>query len=183
LSTQDFDLSGGTGPAAPPAKQTGVEIKKYGDVFRRLPKVKGVDDWYDYDQAIAIAKQQHKPLLIDFTGWNCVNCRKMEQNVLPNPGVLSILQNDFVVVQLVVDDKTDLATADQFTSTYSGKHITTIGGKWSDFEASKFNANSQPYYVMLDNNGNILVPPQGANYHVDDFIAYLQSGVTAFKGK
>jgi len=183
LSTQDFDLSGGTGPAAPPANQTGVEIKKYGDVFRRLPKVKGVDDWYDYDQAIAIAKQQHKPLLIDFTGWNCVNCRKMEQNVLPNPGVLSILQNDFVVVQLVVDDKTDLATADQFTSTYSGKHITTIGGKWSDFEASKFNANSQPYYVMLDNNGNILVPPQGANYHVDDFIAYLQSGVTAFNGK
>jgi thiol:disulfide interchange protein DsbD len=183
LSTQDFDLSGGVGAAASPATVTGSEIKKYGDVFRRLPKVKGVDDWYDYDQAIAIAKKQHKPLLIDFTGWNCVNCRKMEQNVLPNPGVLALLQNDFVVVQLVVDDKTDLATADQFTSTYSGKHITTIGGKWSDFEASKFNANSQPYYVMLDNNGNILVPPQGANYHADDFIAYLQSGVTAFKGK
>jgi thiol:disulfide interchange protein len=182
LSTQDFDLSSGVGAIAAP-NQTGVEIKKYGDVFRRLPKVKGVDDWYDYDQAMAIAKQQHKPLLIDFTGWNCVNCRKMEQNVLPNPGVLALLQNDFVVVQLVVDDKTDLATADRFTSTYSGKHITTIGGKWSDFEASKFDANSQPYYVMLDNNGKILVPPQGADYDVNSFVAYLQSGIMAYKSK
>jgi len=182
LSTQDFDLSSGVGAIAAP-NQTGVEIKKYGDVFRRLPKVKGVDDWYDYDQAMAIAKQQHKPLLIDFTGWNCVNCRKMEQNVLPNANVITLLQKDFVVVQLVVDDKTDLATADQFTSTYSGKHITTIGGKWSDFEASKFDANSQPYYVMLDNNGNILVPPQGADYDVNGFVAYLQSGIMAYKGK
>jgi len=183
LSTQDFDLSSGVGTAAAPVNQSSIKVKKYGDVFRRLPKVKGVDDWYDYDQAMQVAKELHKPLLIDFTGWNCVNCRKMEQNVLPNPGVLSLLQNEFVVVQLVVDDKTELATGDQFTSTYSGKNITTIGGKWSDFEASKFNANSQPYYVMLDNIGNILVPPQGADYNPDDFIKYLQSGITAYKNK
>jgi len=89
LSTQDFDLSSGVGTAAAPVNQSSIKVKKYGDVFRRLPKVKGVDDWYDYDQAMQVAKELHKPLLIDFTGWNCVNCRKMEQNVLPNPGVIS----------------------------------------------------------------------------------------------
>src|ERR1700761_1141575 len=108
LSTQDFDLSAGVGAGSAPVNSSNIKDKKYEELFKRLPKVKGIDDWYDYDQAIEVAKQLHRPIMIDFTGWNCVNCRKMESNVLPNPDVLKRLQNDFVVLQLVIDDKTEL---------------------------------------------------------------------------
>ena len=122
LSTQDFDLSSGSGPAGPQAgNMSSIKTKKYEDLFRRLPKVKGIDDWYDYDQAVEVSKQLHRPIFIDFTGWNCVNCRKMESNVLPNPEVLKRLQNNFVVLQLVIDDKTELPVADQKKSEFTGK--------------------------------------------------------------
>src|SRR6185312_391159 len=128
LSTQDFDLSSGSGPAGPQAgNMSSIKTKKYEDLFRRLPKVKGIDDWYDYDQAVEVSKQLHRPIFIDFTGWNCVNCRKMESNVLPNPEVLKRLQNNFVVLQLVIDDKTELPVADQKKSEFTGKTITTLG--------------------------------------------------------
>jgi len=176
LSTQDFDLSGGASSST-----SSIGDKKYAEVFRRMPKVKGIDDWYDYDQALAVAKQQHKPVMIDFTGWNCVNCRKMETNVFPNPEVLKRLQNDFIVLQLVIDDKTELPVADQSKSSYTGKPITTLGGKWLDFEITKYNSNAQPFYVLIDNQGNSLVPPQGAIFDIPGFIAYLDSGLAAYK--
>jgi len=178
LSTQDFDLSGGASSSTP-----GVGDKKYADVFRRMPKVKGIDDWYDYNQAIAFAKTQHKPIMIDFTGWNCVNCRKMETNVFPNPEVLTRLQNDYIVLQLVIDDKTELPVADQTKSSYTGKPITTLGAKWLDFEITKYNSNAQPFYVLIDNQGNSLVPPQGAIFDIQSFIAYLDSGLKAYKAE
>jgi thiol:disulfide interchange protein len=172
----NFDLSGGgAGSAA-------IGDKKYADVFRRLPKVKGIDDWYDYDQALALSKRQHKPIMIDFTGWNCVNCRKMETSVLPAPEVLQRLQNNFIVLQLVIDDKTDLPVAEQTTSAF-GKPITTLGGKWLNMEISKFNSNAQPWYVLIDSDGNTLVPPQGAVFNIPDFVAYLDSGTAAYKAK
>jgi len=140
LSTQDFDLSGGVGAnSSPAANLSSIKTKKYEDVFRRLPKVKGIDDWYDYDQAVEVAKQLHKPIMIDFTGWNCVNCRQMENNVLPNPEVLKRLQNDFVIVQLVIDDKTELPAAEQTISSYNNKTINTLGAKWLNFEITKYN--------------------------------------------
>ena len=178
LSTQDFDLSGGASSST-----SSIGDKKYAEVFRRMPKVKGIDDWYDYDQALAVAKQQHKPVMIDFTGWNCVNCRKMETNVFPNPEVLKRLQNDFIVLQLVIDDKTELPVADQSKSSYTGKPITTLGGKWLDFEITKYNSNAQPFYVLIDNQGNSLVPPQGAIFDIPGFIAYLDSGLAAYKAE
>ncbi len=183
LSTQDFDLSGGVGTGTQAANLSNIKTKKYEDLFRRLPKVKGIDDWYDYDQALEVSKQLHKPIMIDFTGWNCVNCRKMETNVFPNPEVLKRLQNDFVILQLVIDDKTDLPAAEQSKSSYNGKLITTLGAKWLDFEITKYNSNAQPFYVIIDENGNTLVPPQGAIFNISDFIKYLDSGIAAYKNK
>jgi thiol:disulfide interchange protein DsbD len=178
MSTQDFDLSpGATGTVF----KVDTKDKKYADLFRRLPKVKGIDDWYDYDQAIAVSKQQHKPIMIDFTGWNCVNCRKMETNVFPDPQIISRLQNDFVVLQLVIDDKTELPASEQTISTFSHKKNTTIGAKWLDFEITKYNSNAQPFYVIIDETGKTLVPPQGAIFDIAGFKNYLDSGIAAYK--
>ncbi|TSD65066.1 DUF255 domain-containing protein [Inquilinus sp. KBS0705] len=181
LSTQDFDISGGNAPAAPaPVNTTTIKTKKYEELFKSLPKVKGIDDWYDYDQAIEVAKQLNKPILIDFTGWNCVNCRQMEQNVFPNPEVFKRLQNDFVMLQLVIDDKTDLPAAEQYTSATTGKKITTIGDNNLDREISKYNSNAQPYYVIINQKGETLVEPIGAT-DIKSFISYLDSGISAYK--
>lgn len=180
LSTQDFDLSGGVaGPVS--GNKSSVKTKKYEDIFKRLPKVKGIDDWYDYNQAIAVAKELHRPILIDFTGWNCVNCREMEANVLPSPEVLKRLQDNFVVLQQVIDDKTELPANEQSKSTYNGKTITTLGGKLLDFEITKYNSNAQPLYVIINENGDTLVPPRGATHDISEFVKYLDSGIAAYK--
>ncbi|MDB5010339.1 MAG: thiol:disulfide interchange protein DsbD [Mucilaginibacter sp.] len=181
LSTQDFDLSAGVGQVAAPANASTIKTKKYEELFKRLPKVKGIDDWYDYDQAIAISKQLHRPILIDFTGWNCVNCRKMESNIMPNPEVLKRLQNEFVILQLVIDDKTELPPTEQFKSAVTGKNITTLGGKWLDLEISKYNSNAQPYYVIINEKGETLVQPEGAIFDVNSYIKYLDSGIASYK--
>lgn len=182
LSTQDFDISGGGGGAAiaMPANTSTIKVKKYEELFKRLPKVKGLDEWYDYDQAVQLSKELHKPIFIDFTGWNCVNCRQMEQNVLPDPEVLKRLQNDFVILQMVIDDKTDLPKAEQYRSPAQRKDITTLGGKWLDLEISKYDSNAQPYYVITNEKGEALVKPIGAT-DVKAFISYLDSGVAAYK--
>lgn len=185
LSTQDFDISAGVSPGASSASgnTTTIKTKKYEELFKRLPKVKGLDEWYDYEQALEVSKQLKKPILIDFTGWNCVNCREMEQNVFPVPGVLKRLQNEFVMLQLVIDDKTDLPESEKYTSAVTGKKITTIGGKWLDKEISQYNSNAQPFYVIINEKGETLVPPQGANFNVNEFIKYLDSGIAAYKSK
>jgi len=186
-STQDFDLytsaqlgsanNGGSG-----AVQSFSGVKKYEEVFKRAPSSKlGLEAFYDYDQALQESKKEGKPVLIDFTGWNCVNCRKMESTVWTNPEVLQCLRSKFVMAELYVDDKTELEKTEQFTSQYSGKLIQTLGGKWSDFQASKFNTNSQPFYVIVNANGDVLVPPRGADYNVEDYIRFLNSGLDQFK--
>jgi thiol:disulfide interchange protein len=181
LSTQDFDISSGGGSAvATPTNTTTIKVKKYEELFKRLPKVKGLDEWYDYDQAIEVAKQLHRPVLIDFTGWNCVNCRKMEQEVFPNPAILKTLQNNFVMLQMVIDDKTDLPAAEQYTSAATGKKINTIGGKMLDFEISKYNTNAQPFYVIINEKGESMVTPQGAS-DIETFSKFLDSGLSAYK--
>ncbi len=132
-------------------------------------------------RCIELAKKENKPVLIDFTGYGCENCRKMEEFVWSEPDVLPTLQNEVVLASLYVDDKTDLDAAEQTVSKYSGKKINTIGNKWSDFQASRFNANSQPFYVLLDTKGDLLVQPKGADYDPKSFTGYLDSGLDAFK--
>jgi len=190
IATQDFDLSqspGGNGPGGSTADTASVKNRKYAGNYDRI-KTRGLDAWYDYDQALQESKKIHKPIIIDFTGFNCVNCRKMEANVWSNPQVFNHLKNDFVLLQLVVDDKAALPASQFFTSTYSGKQITTLGGKWSDLEASRFNSNSQPFYVLLDSDGNLLtdktgaiINPSPADYDIADYNKFLESGITAYK--
>ena len=174
MSTQDFVLSTNNVPAV----QHNSGIHKYGDIFH-APL--GLDAFFDYDEGLAYAKKINKPVFIDFTGHACVNCRKMEASVWPDKEVLSILFNDYVIIQLYVDDKTDLAATEQSISKFSGKKIFTIANKWSDLQASRFNANSQPFYVLLDTTGNLLVQPRGADYDPKSFANYLESGLTAFR--
>ncbi|GAB2700145.1 hypothetical protein GCM10027037_26100 [Mucilaginibacter koreensis] len=185
MATQDFDLSdisNGNNVVAP-AQAVSIKQKKYEDLFVR-GKHKGLDEWYDYEQAIQVSKELKKPILIDFTGWNCPNCRKMEADVWSDAEVHKRLRDKFVLLELYVDEKRgELPSAEQYTSTFSGKKITTIGAKNSDYEASKFNVNSQPYYVIIDAQGKVLVPPQGANYSVENYIKFLDSGLTAYQNE
>ncbi len=184
IATQDFDLSanvGGGEVQATPETSISIKEKKYADLFVR-GKHKGLDEWYDYDQALRVSKELKKPVLIDFTGWNCPNCRKMEADVWADPEVHKRLQQNFVLLELYVDEKRgELPLNEQYTSTLSGKKITNIGDKNSDYEASKFNVNSQPYYVIIDARGKVLVPPQGANYSVENYIKFLDSGLAAYQ--
>ncbi|WP_257657345.1 protein-disulfide reductase DsbD family protein [Parapedobacter lycopersici] len=176
--TQDFNLhqamytTGGT--------QAGSGVaKKYANLFH-APH--GIDAFYDYDQALAHSQQVNKPLLLDFTGWSCVNCRKMEESVWPDPRVLKRLKEDFILVSLYVDDRTELAPEEQYTSEFSGKKIRRVGQKWSDFQAARFGANAQPYYVIVDGEGNQLVPAQAYNEDIENYINFLDSGLAAFHG-
>lgn len=180
-ATQDFDLSAGIANASP-AHSDG-KVKKYAEIFHERGTPKGFDPYYDYDQALETAKELKKPVLIDFTGWNCVNCRKMEANVWTDPNVAKLLKEGFVMAELFVDDRTEFPVEEQIISAYSGKKIKNIGNKNSDFQASKFNSNSQPLYVIVDTEGNVLVPPSGANYDPVEYAKYLQSGIDAFNAK
>lgn len=179
-ATQDFDLNTGVGQITPSGSANSVK-KKYYEIFHERGTPKGFDPYYDYEEALAAAKEANKPVLIDFTGWNCVNCRKMEANVWTDPKVAQILREEFVMAELFVDDRTELPKGEQYKSTYSGKQIKTIGNKWSDFQADRFNSNSQPLYVIVDTEGKVLIPPSGANYDIGSYAAYLQSGIDAFK--
>lgn len=174
-STQDFDLYSNAGIASAKAETSG---KKYAGLFH-APH--GLDAFYDYEQGLAYAKTVNKPILIDFTGWSCTNCRKMEASVWPDKEVLRLLREDYVLISLYVDDKTELSQEEKYVSAFSGKKINSIGQKWSDFQASKFGTNSQPYYVIADHNGNVLVPPQAFNLDINNYTKFLESGKIALK--
>lgn len=120
-ATQDFDLSVANVGAAPAASHGTGKTKKYHEIFHERGTPKGFDPYYDYEEGLAAAKELNKPVLIDFTGWNCVNCRKMEANVWTDPKVASLLRDEFVMIELFVDDRTELKPEEQYVSTYSGK--------------------------------------------------------------
>lgn len=182
LATQDFDLSTGNFQELS-SHSMNDKKKKYFEIFHERGTPKGFDPYYDYDEGLAAAKAVNKPIFIDFTGWNCVNCRKMEANVWTDPKVATLLKEEFVMIELFTDDKTSLSTDEQYVSTYSGQKITKLGKKFADLQASKFNNNSQPMYAILDTAGNILQPPIGADFNVDSYTAFLEKGVRLFKNK
>lgn len=177
--TQDFDLYTASLTGAGNNSLAGTSgIHKYADKFH-APL--GLDAFFDYDEGLAYAKKVNKPVMIDFTGHACVNCRQMETTVWPDKNILKRLRDDYVLIQLYVDDKSDLPAEEQIVSAYSGRKIQTIGNKWSDFQASRYNANSQPFYVLLDTNGELLVNPIGAEYDIPTFQKFLDSGLSEFK--
>lgn len=138
----------------------------------------------DYDKGLAYAKTVNKPIMLDFTGRACVNCRKMENNVWSDPSVLSILKSDVVLISLYVDDKRELPKSEQTVSKVSGEIMTTIGDKWTDFMISKYNTNTQPLYVITDLEGNSLnteVPTISYTPDVKEYEAWLKAGISKFK--
>lgn len=146
-------------------------------------------EFMDFDEALAEAKAQNKPLLIDFTGWACVNCRKMEESVWTVEKIKERLEEDFILVSLYVDDKVKLPEDQQGIFEYQAgnelkkKKIKTIGNKWATFQTQVFNNNSQPYYVMLSPEGKLLGNPVGYTPDVEEYEAFLDCGITAYKSE
>lgn len=175
--TQDFNLHRVGFTSDTPQGSVGI-VKKYGKPGHHAPH--GLDAFYDYDQALAYAGQVSKPVLLDFTGWTCVNCRKMEESVWPDPQVLKLLKEEYVLASLYVDDRTDLDESEQYVSEFSGKKIRWVGQKWSDLQASRFGTNAQPYYVIVDGQGNQLVPAQAYKEDIQNYVDFLESGLAAF---
>lgn len=136
----------------------------------------------NYDKGLAYAKKVGKPIMLDFTGWACVNCRKMEQNVWPDPKVLQILKKDVVLISLYVDDKRELK-ADEIVDSKlrPGKKLKYIGQKWSELQTVKYKANSQPFYVLMDHNENNLINPVAYTPEIDDYANWLKKGISSFK--
>lgn len=141
----------------------------------------GIAAFTDYNKALAYAKKEGKPLLIDFTGYACVNCRKMEDNVWSNDQILSILNNDVVLVSLYVDYKEELPESEQYVSTSTGKEIKTVGNKWSDLQITKYKTNSQPYYVLVNQAEENLNDPVGYTPDIEEYLKWLKEGVSKFK--
>ena len=134
----------------------------------------------DYDAGMAFAKAENKPVLLDFTGKACVNCRKMEERVWGEPQILGKLQNDVVLISLFVDLKEELPEAEQYVSETTGKRVLTVGNKWSDFQIKNYKINAQPYYVLLDTAENKLNEPVGYTPDVAEFEAWLAEGISKF---
>jgi thiol:disulfide interchange protein DsbD len=147
--------------------------------FLHLPH--GISGFFDYDEARTYAREVNKPLFIDFTGHGCVNCRKMEEYVWADAGVLSRLKNDYIVVALYVDDKTILPEDDWFTSSYDGKIKRTLGKQNFDLQIGTFNSNAQPYYVLLDNEDNLLSEPRAYGLDINSFVDFLDDGKRKFE--
>jgi thiol:disulfide interchange protein DsbD len=142
----------------------------------------GLPCFHDYDEGMAYAKEVGKPVMLDFTGWACVNCRKMEEQVWSDPRVLKRLREDYVLVSLYVDEKLELPREEQIEVTIGTKtkKLKTVGNKWSYVQATRFGTNSQPYYVVLDHEENQIGPPAAYNPDIDLYIKWLDDGLIGF---
>ncbi len=137
----------------------------------------------DYEQALQMAKEQNKPLLIDFTGWACVNCRKMEENVWAQPEVYNYIRENFILVSLYVDDREKLPIEQRFTYTTAEgkqKQLITVGDKWATFQAENFNQVTQPLYVIMDTTERLLNHPVGYTPDASKYVEWLKCGRAAF---
>ena len=137
--------------------------------------------YHSYEEGMAAAKAQGKPVLIDFTGFGCVNCRKMEAAGWTDPTVADMLNNQYVLISLYVDDKTPLAEPVEVSLNGQQRTLRTVGDKWSYLQASKFGANAQPYYIAIDNDGRPLNHAYGFKEDVAAYIDYLQQGLNTYR--
>ena len=135
----------------------------------------------DYESGMAKAKVLNKPVMIDFSGFGCVNCRKMEASVWTDPKVKQILENDYVLITLMVDDKTKLPHPIEIEEHGKVRKLKTIGDKWSYLQRSKFGANAQPFYILLNDEGKPLGPSYAFNEDVSKYIQFLENGLKTFK--
>lgn len=176
MATHDFNVMESRASTVTTDNQLG-EIPKYAD-FLHFPH--GIQGYFDYNQALAAAQKQGKPLFIDFTGHGCVNCREMEARVWSDPQVLQRLKEDFVMVALYIDERFELPEAEWYVSDYDGKEKKTIGKQNADFQITKFNNNAQPYYVILDHNEELLVKPKAYDTNILNFVSFLEEAKAEF---
>ena len=181
MHTQDFVLGAGTAQSAQSsaAVASGTNGPKYSD-FLHLPH--GLQGFFDFEEGMAYARKADKPVMIDFTGHGCVNCREMEARVWSAPEVLALLRDDYVIIALYSDDKKQLPESDWVT-TESGKVLKSLGKINSHFARTRYGANAQPYYLLLDDRGELLVPPRGYDLSVPGFVAFLESGIAAWEAR
>ncbi|HNP19590.1 MAG TPA: cytochrome c biogenesis protein CcdA [Fulvivirga sp.] len=180
MSTMDFNLPGlmaNANTGQPQQANTLCEEPRYGDVLH-FPH--GIQGYFDLDQAIKCSQEQQKPIFIDFTGHGCVNCREMEARVWSDPKVLSRLKNDYIMVALYVDEKSDLPESEWYVSEYDGKTKKTIGKQNTDYQIRKFNNNAQPFYVLMDGDENVLIEPKAYDLDIDRFVQFLDEGVKKY---
>jgi thiol:disulfide interchange protein DsbD len=152
MNTQDFNLYGGS-----------VEAR-----------------FTDYEQGMAAAQAEGKPVIIDFTGFGCVNCRKMEAAVWSNPQVADMLNNQYVLISLYVDDKTPLPQPIEIAENGQQRTLRTVGDKWSYLQRTKFGANAQPFYVLLDNEGHPLAPSRSYDEDIAAYLQLLRQGLSSY---
>ncbi|MEL1244376.1 cytochrome c biogenesis protein CcdA [Flavobacterium sp. DGU11] len=140
----------------------------------------GIVAFEDYDKGLAYAKEVNKPVLLDFTGYACVNCRKMEDNVWNDGRILPILKEEVVLISLYVDYKKELPEKEQYISEVTGRKVKTIGNKWSDLQLSRYKINAQPYYVLMNLQEENLNEPVGYTPNIEEYAQWLKEGVSKF---
>lgn len=178
MSSQVTGSSLGISNASDNGSNILCEAPKYAD-FLHLPY--GLKGYFDYDQGLACARELNKPVLLDFKGHACSNCKEMESKVWSDPAVLKRLRNEYIIIVLYVDDRTKLDESEWVVSEYDGKVKKTLGKKNSDFQITRYNINSQPYYVILDLNENVLVPPRSHNLDIKKYVDFLDKGLEEYK--
>jgi thiol:disulfide interchange protein DsbD len=164
---------------------SGIAPPVHYNFFRPMDCPHGLDCYHDFDEALAVAKEQNKPLFVDFTGYGCVNCRKMEETVWHRPGVIEHLKENYVVASLYVDDQERLFPDNKFhylLDPHTGEKIRTKGDKWAKFEINNFGQSSQPLYVLMHNDGKTLLSaPRGYTPKLEEYKAFLDCGYDAFE--
>ena len=154
---------------------------KYSDILKLPYNLKG---FFDYNEALNYAKKKNKPILLDFTGHGCVNCRDIESRVWPDGRVRDFLNNKYVLLSLYVDDKTILPENEWYKSTYDSKIKRTIGKQNADFQITRFNNNAQPFYIVIDPfSESIVYKPWGYELNIENYISHLDNGINEFYAK
>lgn len=182
MHTQDFILS--SGGSSGPVSQASLDFPKKVKHSEVLHPPHGFNVFFDLEEGIEYAKLVNKPIMLDFTGHTCVNCRKMEDDIWVDETVGNLIKDKYVLIQLYVDERSIKMPANKVKYSNYLKGNTDDLGRWNqDLQATKYGANSQPYYVLADHDLNKLVEPQGAIFNAKDYATFLQSGVDNFKPK
>ncbi len=185
METQDFDVTAivrdNSGSGGSESKGNIAEAPKYLNTALKLPH--GLKGYFDYDEALKASKVLNKPVFVDFTGHGCTNCREMENRVWSDPEVLKRLRENFVLAALYVDDKVIELPENEWYTNKVGREVKLLGKKNAEIQIDKFGQNAQPFYVILDGDGNSLVPPHAYDLDIASYIKFLDDGVAAFNKK
>ena len=185
METQDFDITSivreNSGSGGTANNGNIAEAPKYSNTALKMPH--GLKGYFDYDEALKASKVLNKPIFVDFTGHGCTNCREMENRVWSDQEVLKRLRENFVIAALYVDDKViELPQAEWYTNK-AGREVKLLGKKNAEIQINKFGANAQPFYVILDSDGNSLVPPHAYDLDIASYTKFLDDGIAAFNKK